>query len=192
MLCRAAGRWASTFSFSARCLPFLSVQAALPPTVGGLVFSKPATENSKPGVGFSVGGFGEGRRQRADGLMGRAEGFEKRAEGFDRGGWTGPYIRVPEVCKNPSTLQPGFVTPLKISGKEAERFDSQTLQQGSAVHGRGGAGRGRGRRCLRPGTPSAPSRRSSPVGPGPRLKGLKGLKINPSATFSLKIRANER
>ena len=65
--------------------------------------------------------------------MGRAEGFEKRAEGFDRGGWTGPYIRVSEVCKNPSTLQPEFVTPLKIIGKEAERFDSQTLQQGSAV-----------------------------------------------------------
>ena len=157
----------------------------MPPTVGGLGFSKPATEISKPGVGFSVGGFGEGRRQRADGLMGRAEGF-------DRGGWTGPYIQVSEVCKNPSILQPGFVTTLKISGKEAERFDSQTLQQGSAVDGRGGAGRGRGRRCLRPGTPSAPSRRSSPVGPGPRLKGLKGLKINPSATFSLKIRANER
>lgn len=132
----------STFSFSARCLPFLSVRAALTPTVGGLGFSKPATEISKPGVGFSVGGFGESRRQLADGLMGRAEGFEKRAEGFDRGGWTGPYIRVPEVCKNPSTLQPGFVTPLKISGKEAERFDSQTLQQGSAVHGRGGAGAG--------------------------------------------------
>ena len=124
-------------------------------------------------------------RRGAGGLAGGAEGFEKE-------GWAELYIRVSEVDKNPSILQPFVVSLMVIRGKVTEGFGFSTLQHCSALHGLGEAGWGSGRRCFRPGMSSAPSRRSSPSGPGPRLKGLKGLKINPSATFSLIIIGVER
>ena len=64
-------------------------------------------------------------RRGAGGLAGGAEGFEKE-------GRAGLYIRVSEVDKNPSILQPFVVSLMVIRGKVAEGFGFSTLQHCSA------------------------------------------------------------